>query len=569
MKLLKPIAEEKSRKIFLVFFILSCLLPLLIMLFIIYQYLQPVIDADGSGLLGETLTLGLLAMLFFPILSFFLMSRRIRTLEQLTREIRAKSSEVTEGKRGFGEQQIETGEIYRLEAAGAAAEAGEENEIQSLIQSFNDIFQTAADQLDEREHLKELLASLIALASDLTAELESTRLFPLIISRVTEVMNVERTSLYVVDLDNRELWTKVAEGIDPITLPIGKGISGRVAATGEVINVADAWELPYFDRSFDLINNFRTRSVLCLPVKTPAGEIIGVLQVINKKGDKGFDLKDEVFMKSLASQVGIALENSFLIDEIKLSFNSSISTLSAIVDARHPLTAGHSERVTEYSHLIAREMTLGRNETEVLRLAAMLHDIGKIGIRDAVLLKDGLFTPEERQEMNSHPVKTKIILEKFHFPRSLRSVPEVACRHHEKIDGRGYPDGLTGDQFSLGSKIIAVADVFDALTSPREYPKYDGDKTMGRGAMPLMQAISIIQKEAGSQFAPEVVSAFLRCVPQALLLYRGSHFAPEYADEAIRRLAPEYLHGAALPMPSAAIADVAQERQRPLPEEKR
>jgi|GEM_PF-442130 len=569
MKVFKPIVDEKSRKIFLVFFILSCLLPLLIMLFIIYEYLQPVIDADGSGLLGEKLALGLLAMLFFPVLSFFLMSRRICALEELTREIRAKSAEVTEGKKGFAEQQIETREIYRIQEVGAAAEAGDENEIQSLVRSFNGIFQTAADQLSEREHLKELLASLIALASDLTAELESSRLFPLIISRVTEVMNVERTSLYIVDWDKQELWTKVAEGIDPITLPIGKGISGRVAATGEVINVADAWELPYFDRSFDLINNFRTRSVLCLPVKTPAGEIIGVLQVINKKEDRGFDLRDEVFMKSLASQVGIALENSLLIDEIKLSFNSSISTLSAIVDARHPLTAGHSERVTEYSQLIAREMNLGRNETEALRLAAMLHDIGKIGIRDAVLLKDGLFTPEERREMNTHPVKTRIILEKFHFPRSLRSVPEVACRHHEKIDGSGYPDGLAGDQFALGSKIIAVADVFDALTSPREYPKYDGDKTMGRGAMPLMQAISIIQKEAGSQFAPEVVNAFLRCVPQALRLYRGGHFAPEYVDEAIRRLAPEYLHSTVLPTPAAGILDAAQERQRSAPEGKK
>ncbi|MBU2054171.1 MAG: HD domain-containing protein [Proteobacteria bacterium] len=562
MKPFKPIAEEKSRKIFLVFFVLSSMLPLLIVIFICNQYLQPFIEADKSGLLGETLAYGLLVMLFFPLLSFFLMFRRIRSLEGLTREIRAKSAEVIEGKKSFGEQQIEAGEIYRIETVGAAADTGDENEVQSLIQSFNNIFQTAADQLAEREQLKELLASLIALASDLTAELESSRLFPLIISRVTQVMAVERTSLYVIDWDKHELWTKVAEGIDPITLPIGKGISGRVAETGEVINVADAWELPYFDRSFDLINNFRTRSVLSLPVKSPTGEMIGVLQVINKKNGASFDLKDEVFMKSLASQVGIALENSFLIDEARLSFNSSIGTLSATVDARHPLTAGHSLRVTEYSLLIARELNLDRNDIEVLRLAAMLHDIGKIGIRDAVLLKDGVFTPEEREEMNSHPVKTKTILDKFHFPRHLRSVPEIAWRHHEKVNGHGYPDGLTGDQIAPGSKIIAVADVFDALTSRREYPKYDGSKTMDCGAMPLMQAISIIQKEAGSHFAPEVVSAFLRCLPQGLRLYRGSHFAPEYVDEAIRRLAPEYLQDAGVMTPSGNALAGAPERKR-------
>ncbi|MBU1150036.1 MAG: GAF domain-containing protein [Pseudomonadota bacterium] len=315
MKFFKPMAEEKSRKIFLVFFLLSCLFPLLIMIFIVNHYLLPVIGADGSGMLCDTLTYGFLVMLFFPLLSFFLMFRRTRVLEGLTREIRAKSAEVIEGKKSFREQSIEAKETSLIPAGGDTGAAGDENEIQSLIQSFNNIFQTAADQLAEREHLKELLAKLIALASDLTAELESSRLFPLIISRVTKVMAVERTSLYVIDQDKHELWTKVAEGIDPITLPIGKGISGRVAETGEVINVVDAWELPYFNRSFDLINNFRTRSVLSVPVKSPTGQMIGVLQVINKKEATGFDIKDEVFMKSLASQVGIALENSFLIGD--------------------------------------------------------------------------------------------------------------------------------------------------------------------------------------------------------------------------------------------------------------
>jgi HD-GYP domain-containing protein (c-di-GMP phosphodiesterase class II) len=556
MQFFKSMAGEKSRKVFLSFFALSCLLPLLIMVFLVYQNLQPLIEADGSGRIGETITYGLLVMLFFPLLSFFLMFRWIRSLERLTQEIHLRSAEVTEGRKGFGDQTIEANANERLQGG---VEADEGNEIQSLIRSFNTIFQTAADQLTEREHMKELLASLIALASDLTAELESSKLFPLIISRVTSVMSVERTSLYVIDWDRRELWTKVAEGIDPITLPIGKGISGRVAETGEGINIADAWELPYFDRSFDLINNFRTRSVLCVPVKNPSGQMIGVLQVINKNEGAFFDQRDELFLKGLASQVGIALENSFLIDEARLSFNSSISTLAAIVDARHPLTAGHSLRVTEYSLMIGREMGLDRNEAEVLRLAAMLHDIGKIGIRDAVLLKDGVFTPEEREEMNQHPVKTRIILDKFYFPRNLRSVPEIAGRHHEKIDGRGYPDGLTGDQIPPGSKIIAVADVFDALTSRRDYPKYDGEKTLAPEAMPLQRVISILQKEAGTHFAPEVVSAFLRCLPQALNLHRGTHFPPEYVDEVIRRLAPETLLDTSAMPPSPGAIGLAAE----------
>lgn len=542
MVLFKSVSGEKSRKQFLIVFALSCMIPMLAMLFIVYHYLLPFIDADVSGLLGSALTYGLAIMFIFPLLSFFMMFRWIRSLESVTSEIRAKSREVTNGKKEFCEQTISDQDDLLPPATDDASDLGEENEIQSLISSFNTIFQTAADQLAEREHLKELLARLIAVASDLTSELEFNRLFPMIIGRVTEVMEAERTSLYVIDWDTRELWTKVAEGVGTIRVPMGKGISGLVAETGEPINAVDAWELPYYDRSFDLRNNFRTRSVLCFPIKGRTGQNIGVLQVINKKGRDRFDHRDEVFMRGLASQVGIALENSLLIDELKLSFNSSVSTLSTIVDARHPLTAGHSQRVTEYSLLIAKEMNLGENDLEILRLAALLHDIGKIGILDTILRKEGLFTAEERKEMNTHPAKTRMILEKFYFPRRLQSVPKIACHHHEKVDGSGYPDGLNGDLLPLGSKIIAVADVFDALTSLREYPKYAGQKTLGREPMPLPAVISLLQKEAGSHFDPDVVVAFLRCLPQALLHFRGEHFIPQYVDETIDHLTLERTH---------------------------
>jgi putative nucleotidyltransferase with HDIG domain len=542
MVLFKPLANEKSRRLFLAFFAISSILPLLVLIFIMNEYLSPLINADGSGLLGDTLTYGILIMFLFPLMSFLLIFRWIRSLENITNQIRAKSMEIADGTKEFSDQTIDVAEDILPQARIDTRNGGEGNEIQSLVRSFNEIFQTAADQLAEREHLKELLASLIGVASDLTSELEFNRLFPLIIGRITEVMEAERTSLYVIDWDNRELWTKVAEGVERITVPLGKGISGLVAETGQLLNVADAWELPYFDRSFDERNNFRTRSVLCLPIRGRTGQNIGVIQVINKKEKERFDRRDEVFLKGLASQVGIALENSLLIDELKLSFNSSISTLSAIVDARHPLTAGHSLRVTEYSLLIAKEMRLSENEIEVLRLAALLHDIGKIGIRDAVLLKDGLFTPEERQEMNSHPVKTRVILENFYFPRRLRSVPDIACHHHEKFDGSGYPDGMKGNELPLGSQIIAVADVFDALTSRREYPKYNSRETMGREPMPLEEVISLLQQEAGSHLAPEVVNAFLRCLPKALRHFRGEHFSPEYMDETLHHLTPEHLH---------------------------
>ncbi len=510
---------EKTRRIFMVFFVLASLLPFLLIIFVIFQYVLPLLAPDQINSLREIFAYSLMAALLIPLLSFFLMSRWIGSLEALTEDVKSKSAQ-----------------IYKEEK-----EFKEENEILTLIRYFDAIFQTATDHLAEQKHLKELLSSLIAVAYDLTAELDFDRLFPLIIGKVTEAMSAERTSLYIIDWERHELWTKVAEQVEQIRLPLGKGISGRVAESGEMLNVADAWELPYFDRTFDQEHQFRTRSVLCMPIKNHVGEKIGILQVINKKGKERFDSEDEIFLKALTSQVGIALENSLLIEELLLSFNSSIRTLSAMVDARHPLTAGHSQRVTDYSLLIAREMGLSKDEVETLKYAAILHDIGKIGIRDAILLKNGQFTPEERAEMNTHPVKTKAILDKFHFPKGMQEVPDIAVHHHEKVNGQGYPDGLTGDQLPLGSKIMTVADVFDALTSRRDYPKYASGETLNGDPMPLPMAISILKKEAGTHFDPDVVAAFLSCLPQALLLYRGDHFPPEYVDDMIRSLAPDLL----------------------------
>ena len=166
---------------------------------------------------------------------------------------------------------------------------------------------------------------------------------------------------------------------------------------------------------------------------------------------------------------------------------------------------------------------------------------GKIGIQDQVLLKNGPFTAEERGEMNTHPSKTRSILDKFHFPKDLEKVSNVATHHHERVNGEGYPLGLSGSEIPLGSKILAVADVFDALTSPRDYPKYHGEKTMSNDAMPLSRTIAIIKEGAGSQFDLEVVEGFFNILPQALMMYRGTHFRPKYVDEMIRSLNPDLL----------------------------
>ncbi|MFC1592248.1 HD domain-containing phosphohydrolase, partial [Thermodesulfobacteriota bacterium] len=406
--------------------------------------------------------------------------------------------------------------------------------------SLNELETKLVRILSERELLREnqnllerqvttqtKLTNLLEVALDLTAELDFDRLFKLIISRVTRALGAERTSLYIIDWENKEIWTKVAEQVDKqIRLPIGEGISGRVAQTGEMINTDDVTKLDFFNPAFDVRHNFQTRSCVCMPIYNRNGERIAVIQVMNKAGRGRFGDEDINLLKSLAAQVEIALENSRLMEELSLSFESSIRTLSATVDARHPLTAGHSQRVTEYSLLIARQLGLDEKEKEVIKYAGLLHDIGKIGIRDDVLLKYGRFTDDEREEMNTHPLKTREILEKFRFPQALQDVAFVAAHHHERVNGEGYPDGLAGEKIPLAARILSVADVFDALTSQRDYPKYTQDEELNCEPMPLEKAISILQHDAGSYFDSRVVDAFLVCLPQALYTYRGTHFRP-------------------------------------------
>jgi len=395
--------------------------------------------------------------------------------------------------------------------------------------------------LQKQRSIQKKLEHLLNVALDLTAELDFERLVALIVGHVTKTVEAQRTSLYLIDWDRNEIRTKVAEQVDQIRLPIGKGISGRVAETGEMINVNDVAELPYFDRSFDVKHNFITKSVLCLPICNRTGTRVAVIQVMNKTGEPGFTQEDIDLLTALSSQIAIALENSQLMEELSLSFESSVQTLSATVDARHRLTAGHSQRVTEYSLMIAHQLELDEDDQKIIQYAGLLHDIGKIGIRDEVLLKFGQFSPQEREEMNQHTVKTQTILEKFRFPKTLQDVPFIAAHHHEKINGAGYPDGLKGDEIPLSSRILAVADVFDALTSPRDYPKYTRDETLDYEPMPLAKAIAILKQDSGTHFDPDVVAAFMECLPRVLMKYRGSHFRAEYVDEVIRTLAPDFL----------------------------
>ena len=254
------------------------------------------------------------------------------------------------------------------------------------------------------------------------------------------------------------------------------------------------------------------RSSMAVPILHKE-EVLGVIMIESTKKTGAFTKKDLLLIMNIANHTAQSIKNSLLHEELRISFDSAIRTLSATVDAKHALTAGHSERVARLSVLIAKEMGFKGNRLTALSYSALLHDIGKIGISDRVLLKNGPITDAERAEMNTHPVKTQEILENFHFPKMLKNVPFIAALHHEKIDGNGYPKGLTGADLPLEAKILGVADAFDAMTSHRDYPKYDeSGRPMECKRMSILQAVDILEKGTGTHFDAQVVAALKKCL---------------------------------------------------------
>jgi putative nucleotidyltransferase with HDIG domain len=317
----------------------------------------------------------------------------------------------------------------------------------------------------------------------------------------TQLMEAEVGSLLLIDEATQELYFEVALGdrgeqVKEIRLKIGEGIAGWVAKTGEPVIVADTQKDPRFNRKADDKSAFVTRNMVCVPVKI-RNKIIGVLQAINKSGTQTFSNWDLEEFQSLADQVAIAVDNANLYKELQEAFFGTAEALGDAIEAKDAYTAGHTRRVLSYSMSMGRQMNLSSVEIDNLKLAALLHDIGKIGIEDTILRKPGKLDDAERRRMEEHTVIGPKIVDHV---KQLRKIVPGIMHHHEEYDGTGYPKGLKGDQIPLIARIIAAADCFDAMTTDRPYRK----------GLSVQAALDEIQKMAGTQFDGNVVEAFVR-----------------------------------------------------------
>jgi len=266
-----------------------------------------------------------------------------------------------------------------------------------------------------------------------------------------------------------------------------------------LINDIDEIEETLSPRSLSFAKLLGTKSFVCCPIICD-NESLGVLAVDNLTSKRPLIQSDISLIIGISSVLGIGIRNAELLEARERQFRSILATLAASIDARDPLTAGHSERVTKFSLGICDELDLNKEYREMIQVAALLHDYGKIGVPDSLLKKPRKLTPEEFEVIKTHSEKTRSILEQVHFEGIFSQVPDIAGAHHEKIDGSGYPNGLRGDEIPLGAKIIAVADFFEAITAKRHY----------RNPMPIEKASRLLLEESGLHFEKQIVDAFFR-----------------------------------------------------------
>jgi putative nucleotidyltransferase with HDIG domain len=249
---------------------------------------------------------------------------------------------------------------------------------------------------------------------------------------------------------------------------------------------------------------YEINSVMCVPLRSHE-KILGVIQVDSRDPARFFTKEDLNLLTAIGISAGIAIENMDLYEDLKRLFHSTVRSLVAALEANDPYTGGHSVRVADYAKKLAECLRLSTREMEQIELAAFLHDIGKIGIPNEVLNKPSPFSTSEYAFMRQHPIIGYDILSKI---EGMEEIARMVRHHHERFDGTGYPDGLSGKDIPLGSRIIGITDTLDAMTTDRPYRK----------RLSIEDAFQEIARFSGIQFDPVIVDALQSCVEKRYIV---------------------------------------------------
>lgn len=363
--------------------------------------------------------------------------------------------------------------------------------------------------LEKAHRSNHQMKALVDILGSIGATLDREQLLRLVTEHAAQLLQAERTSVFIVDPATSDLAFHVA--YQQPTEELGDTVDkqtrlDKIIQNGKPYhNPIDSGKTPR-DVTFDHGLGFVARSALTIPLRarsislgqdgTIEERVIGGVMAFNKQRAT-FDSEDTNMLEILANQASTMLQIVDLYNDASGLFLDIIKALVAAIDAKDPYTQGHSLRVSEISVSIAKEFALGTKVIHEIQLGSLLHDVGKIGIPDNILLKPGRLTDDEFDEIKKHPLIGHKIMSEV---KVLHNMLPAISEHHERLDGSGYPFGLSGDQITLMGKIVAVADVFDAMTSDRPYRK----------AIEPESVISYLQENAGKLFDADCVEAFVR-----------------------------------------------------------
>lgn len=382
------------------------------------------------------------------------------------------------------------------------------NEIE-LLTAISNLLATAIHRVSLSEQLQKRVSELTTiykLDRKLAALLDVNEIMCFVTEGLQEVLSAEICCIALWD-ERRQLLQLKASGpgralIDGGEHKLGEGIIGWAALEQKVVNVRAAELDPRWKNKYHLKEKLSSKKdipYLAIPMVT-GNKLIGVVALLGKSPGVTppyFTTYDESLVQAIASQVAIVIENARLYHTTKEGSLGAIRALARAIDARDPYTRGHSEEVANYAVMIARALNLSFEEIEMIEIAGLLHDVGKIGTPEEILQKNGPLTPAEWDEIKRHPFMSRQILLPI---EPLQKIIPWIYHHHERYNGRGYLDGIKGKEIPLEARILAVADTYSAITSERPY----------RPAKTKEEAIEELKRVAGTQLDPEIVEAFIK-----------------------------------------------------------
>lgn len=311
-----------------------------------------------------------------------------------------------------------------------------------------------------------------------------------------DILSADRCSIFIYDKKNDELVSKVAHNVEPIRISAKKGLAGYAALSKETHIVVDAYNDYRFNPEVDKATGYLTHSILVVPLLDNHENTIGVFQALNKKKSV-FATVDAEILLLISNYAASAIENAILYDKLKDTQTKIINKLASAAEFKDQDTSEHTKRVGLYSALLAEKYGLSKDDVYALELTAPMHDAGKIGIADRIILKPSKLDIEEFEIMKAH---TQIGYNLLYDEENdfLKMAALIALEHHEKWDGTGYPFGKKGEEISIYGRIVAIADVFDALISERPY----------KHAWSFEEAVLYLQNNSGSHFDPQLIPLF-------------------------------------------------------------